>query len=82
MPTLLARGCTPELAARVKAYARTEGLSVSDAVAHLLDAGLTSVARMTSAGLARWADTAPADRSAAMSRASRARWDKPKGGGQ
>ena len=82
MATLLARGCTPELAQKVKAYARTEGLSVSDAVAHLLDVGLVSVARMTSAGLARWEGTTPEARSAAMSRASRARWDRTKGGGQ
>ena len=76
MPTLLARGCSSELAARVKSYASTHGLSVSDAVAQLLDIGLASAARLATASAARWEGSTPEERSAAASRASRARWDR------
>ncbi len=74
MPTLLARGCSPELAARVKAYAHTHNLGVSDAVAQLLEVGLVSAARLITASAARWDGSTPQERSEAASHASRARW--------
>ncbi len=78
MPTLLARGCAPELAARVKNYARDQELSVSDAVAALLTIALDHQEARSSGGSARWQGTTTADRSQAAIAAVQARWAKAK----
>lgn len=74
MPTLLARGCSPELAARVKAYADQHSLSASDTVQALLAYALDARdARAAGATAANEGRSRP-ERRASATRAVEARW--------
>lgn len=69
MPTLLARGCSPELATRVKRYARTHpDRSTSDSIAELIRVGLDTLEARAAGGRARQAQSTPAQRSETMRR--------------
>ena len=75
MPTLIARGCSPELATRVRAYARQHPeRSTSDSIAALLAIALDHLEARVRAGMARHADTTPAERSESARAAAVARW--------
>ena len=75
MPTLLARGCSPELATRVRAYARQHPeRSTSDSIAALLSYALDRLDHMADAGRARQAGVTPEERTANARAAAQARW--------
>lgn len=67
MPTIMLRGCSPELASRVRAYARQHpDRSTSDSIAHLLAVALDHLAARQAAGRATHAGTTPEQRSERM----------------
>ena len=79
MPTLLARGCSPELATRVRAYARLHPeRSTSESIAALLDIALLHLAARVAAGQATHAHRTPEERRQAASHLARTRWDRPR----
>ncbi len=72
MPSLMLRGLSSDLLARVRAYHARAGLSLPDAAAALLELGLRAHERGVRAGQARAQTRTPEQQQAA----SRARWDK------
>ena len=77
MPTLMARGLSPELVTRVRQYARQHpDRSTSDSIAALLEAGLQiTEARQKGAAMLH-AGLTTAERSAKGRHAVTARWDR------
>lgn len=67
MPTLISRGCSPELATRVKRYARLHPTrSTSESIAELIRVGLDTLEARAAGGRARHADLTAAQRSEMM----------------
>lgn len=75
MPTLMARGVSPELATRVRQYARRDpDRSTSDAIAHLIRVGLDTIEARAAGGHAVHASRSTEERSQAGRKAVTARW--------
>lgn len=75
MPTLIAQHCSPELATRVRAYARQHpDRSSSESLAALITLGLDSLDARTAGGRATQAGRTATERSASGRHAAQARW--------
>jgi hypothetical protein len=78
MPTLMLRRLSPELMARVKAYAAQKQIGVTEAAAQLLAVALDHLDARAAGAASTNAGRTPEERSAAAKRAAEARWkDKP-----
>ena len=78
MPTLMLRGLSAELVARITAYGRRQvsPLGVGDAASRLLEIGLEHLDARTAGARALNNARTPDERSAASSKAAVARWDQ------
>lgn len=74
MPDLLLREIPAALVIRVRSFAKSHRLDLDLAVVELLVRGLAATRQRVAAGRARQASQTPEQRSAAASRAARARW--------
>lgn len=76
MPSLMLSGLDAALTARIKAYARLREISVPEAAALLLDAGLRASERASRAAHARSASMTASERSAIARSGAAARYDQ------
>lgn len=75
MPTIFARGVSPELATRVRQYARAHpDRSTSDSIAALLQIALDHLDARAAGGRASHASRTPEERTEAARHAVTARW--------
>lgn len=71
MPSLMLRGLPLDLVARLRVYAREQGVRLPEAAARMLAAGLDGRDARKRGAAARWRDTTPEQR-AAMTATARA----------